>query len=89
MTGTDHRAKGTQSAQLWALTDNHTLTVKVTHNGYLKSPAKSASDQGFCGGDMSPPDGICETRNTKSGSEKGIDAGHVGNIISRAAETPL
>ncbi len=41
MTGTDHRAKGTQSAQLWALTDNHTLTVKVTHNG----GSRAMSDQ--------------------------------------------
>jgi hypothetical protein len=38
---------------------------------------------------MSPPDGTCETRNTKSGSEKGIYAGHVGDIISAAAKTPL
>ena len=60
------------------------------HNGgYLKPFAKSASDQGVCGGDMSLPDGTCETRNTKSGSEKRIDAGHVGNIVSGAAETPL
>ena len=48
-----------------------------------------ASGQGLCGGDMSPPDGTRETRNAKSGSEKRIDAGHVGNIISGAAETPL
>jgi hypothetical protein len=38
---------------------------------------------------MSPPDGTYETRNIKSGSEKGIDAGHVGDISSGAAETPL
>jgi hypothetical protein len=57
--------------------------------GYLKSPSKSASDQGLCGGDMSPPNGAYETRNIKSGSEKGIDAGHVGDISSGAAETPL
>ena len=60
------------------------------HNGgYLKSPAKSASGQGLCGGDMSLPNGKCETRNTKSGSEKGIDLGHVGDITSGAAETLL
>jgi len=39
--------------------------------GYLKSPAKSASGQRVCGGDMSPPNGTCKTRNNKSGSEKG------------------
>jgi hypothetical protein len=50
---------------------------------------KSVSDQGVCGGDMSPPNGTCETRNVKSGSKKGIDAGHVGDISSGAAETPL
>jgi hypothetical protein len=38
---------------------------------------------------MSPPNGTYETRNIKSGSEKGIDAGHVGDISSGAAETPL
>ena len=38
---------------------------------------------------MSPPNGTCETRNIKSGSEKGIDAGHVGDISFGAAETPL
>jgi len=38
---------------------------------------------------MSPPNGTCETRNIKSGSEKRIDAGHVGDISSGAAETPL
>ncbi len=38
---------------------------------------------------MSLPNGTCETRDTKSGSEKGIDAGHVGNITSGAVETPL
>jgi hypothetical protein len=56
---------------------------------YLKSPAKSVSGQVLCGGDMSLPNGTCETRNTKSGSEKGTDAGHVGDITSGAAETPL
>jgi hypothetical protein len=38
---------------------------------------------------MSPPNGTCETRNIKSGSEKKMDAGHVGDISSGAAETPL
>ena len=57
--------------------------------GYLKSPAKSASGQGVCGCDMSPSSGTCETRNIKSGSEKGTGAGHVGDITSGAAETPL
>jgi hypothetical protein len=38
---------------------------------------------------MSPPNGTYETRNIKSGSEKEIDAGHVGDITSGAAETPL
>jgi len=38
---------------------------------------------------MSSPDGAYETRNIKSGSEKGIDAGHVGDISSGAVETPL
>ena len=38
---------------------------------------------------MSPPNGTYETRNIKSGSEKGIGAGHVGDISSGAAETPL
>jgi hypothetical protein len=38
---------------------------------------------------MSPPNGTYETRNIKSGSEKGIDAGHVGNISSGTAEIPL
>jgi hypothetical protein len=38
---------------------------------------------------MSPPNGTYETRNIKSGSEKGIDAGQVGDIISGAAETTL
>jgi hypothetical protein len=38
---------------------------------------------------MSPPNGTCETRNIKSGSEKRIVAGHVGDISSGAAETPL
>jgi hypothetical protein len=38
---------------------------------------------------MSPPNGTCETRNSKSGSEKRIDAGHVGDITSGAVETPL
>ena len=41
------------------------------HGGYLKSPAKSASGQGVCGGDMSPPNGTCETRNVKSGNGSG------------------
>ena len=55
---------------------------------YLKSPAKIANGQAVCGGDMSP-NGTCETRNIKSGSEKGTVAGHVGDITSGAAETPL
>jgi hypothetical protein len=38
---------------------------------------------------MSPPNGTYETRNIKSGSEKGIDAGHVGDISSGPAETTL
>jgi hypothetical protein len=38
---------------------------------------------------MSPPNGTCETRNIKSGSETGTVAGHVGDITSGAAETPL
>jgi hypothetical protein len=38
---------------------------------------------------MSPPNGTCETRNIKSGSKKRIVAGHVGDISSGAAETPL
>ena len=38
---------------------------------------------------MSSPNGMYETRNIKSGSEKGIDAGHLGDISSGAAETPL
>jgi hypothetical protein len=38
---------------------------------------------------MSPPNGTYETRNIKSGGEKGIDAGYVGDIRSGAAETPL
>jgi hypothetical protein len=58
--------------------------------GGIWSPyRKSASDQGLCGGDMSPPNGTYETRNIKSGSEKGIDAGQVGDISAGAAETPL
>jgi hypothetical protein len=62
----------------------------LIHNDrYLKSLSKNVSDQGLCGGDMSPPNGTCETRNNKSGNEKGIDAGHVGDITSGAAETPL
>jgi hypothetical protein len=65
-----------------ALTRNRSI-------GYLKSPAKNVSDQGFCGGDMSLPNGTCEMRNNKSGNEKRIDAGHVGDITSGAAETPL
>ncbi len=56
---------------------------------YLKSPAKSASGQGVCGGDMSPPNGTCETRHVKSGSEKRVVAGQVSDITSGAAETPL
>jgi hypothetical protein len=38
---------------------------------------------------MSPPNGTYETRDVKSGSEKRIVAGHVGDITSSAAETPL
>jgi hypothetical protein len=57
--------------------------------GYLKSPSKNVTDQGLCGGDMSPPHGTRETRNIKSGSEKRINAAHVGDITSGAAETPL
>jgi hypothetical protein len=38
---------------------------------------------------MSPPNGTYEARNVKSGSEKGTVAGHVGDIISGVAETPL
>jgi hypothetical protein len=38
---------------------------------------------------MSPPNGTYETPNIKSGGEKRIDAGHVGDISSGAAETPL
>jgi hypothetical protein len=38
---------------------------------------------------MSPPNGTYEMRNIKSGSEKGIDAGHASDISSGAAETPL
>jgi hypothetical protein len=38
---------------------------------------------------MSPPDSTYQTRNIKSGSEKRIDAGHVGDISSGAAVTPL
>ena len=56
---------------------------------YLKSPAKIANGQAVCGGDMSPPNGTCETRNIKSGSEKGTVAGHLCDITSGAAETPL
>jgi hypothetical protein len=63
--------------------------LATPNGGYLKSPAKSASDQGVCGGDMSPPNGTYETRDVKSGSEKRIVAGHVGDITSSAAETPL
>jgi hypothetical protein len=59
------------------------------NGGYLESVSKNTADQGVCGGDMSLPNGTCETRNVKSGSEKGIDAGHVGDITSGAAETPL
>jgi hypothetical protein len=64
-------------------------TPSLQNGGYLKSPSKNASGQGFCGGDMSLPNGTCETRNIKSGSEKRIDAGHVGDISSGAAKTPL
>jgi len=63
-----------------ALTRNRSI-------GYLESLSKKC--QGLCGGDMSPPNGTYETRNIKSGSEKEIDAGHVGDISSGAAETPL
>jgi hypothetical protein len=38
---------------------------------------------------MSPPNGTYETRNIKSGNEKRIDAGHVGDISSGAAATPM
>jgi acetylglutamate kinase len=38
---------------------------------------------------MSSPNGTCEMRNAQSGSEKKIDAGHVGEITSGTAETPL
>jgi len=69
------------------LTETRPKSVQI--GGYLKSPSKNASGQGFCGGDMSPPNGTCETRNIKSGSEKRIDAGHVGDISSGAAKTPL
>jgi hypothetical protein len=58
--------------------------VTVQIGGYLKSLAKDASDQGVCGGDMSPPNGTCETRNIKSGSEKRMVAGHVDDITSGA-----
>jgi hypothetical protein len=68
--------------------DLEALATKQNEH-YLKSPAKTASDQGVCGDDMSPPNGTCETRNIKSGSEKGTVAGHVGDITSGAAETPL
>ncbi len=72
-------------ARFWpALSRRSTIS-----GGYLKSPSKNASGQGFCGGDMSPPNGTCETRNIKSGSEKRIDAGHVGDISSGAEKTPL
>ena len=61
----------------------------IQNGGYLKSPSKNVSGQGFCGGNMPPPNGTCETRNIKSGSEKRIDAGHVGDTSSGAAKTPL
>jgi hypothetical protein len=61
----------------------------MQNGGYLKFPSKNATDQGLCGGDMSPPNGTRETQNIKSGSETRIDAGHVGDITSGAAETPL
>jgi hypothetical protein len=38
---------------------------------------------------MSPLNGMGQTRNIKSGSEKRTVAGHVGDITSGAAETPL
>jgi len=38
---------------------------------------------------MSPPNGTCGTRDVKSGGEKRIVAGHVGDITSGAAETLL
>jgi hypothetical protein len=66
-----------------------TSTRTIQNGGYLKSSAKSASGQWVCGGDMSLPSGTCETRNIKSGSEKRTVAGHVGDITSGAAETPL
>jgi len=62
----------TQIGQIWI--GSAALVPKQDrrqNGGYLKSPAKSASGQGVCGGDMSPPNGTCETRNIKSGSEKG------------------
>ena len=65
----------TQIGQIWI--GSAALVPKQDrrqNGGYLKSPAKSASGQGVCGGDMSPPNGTCETRNIKSGSEKGTVA---------------
>jgi hypothetical protein len=80
----------TQNRQIEYAFDNRRPSGAFAHSGgYLKSPAKSAGGQGVCGGDMSPPNGMCETRNNKSGSEKGTVAGHVGDITSGAAETPL
>ena len=36
----------------------------VQSGGYLESVSKNTADQGVCGGDMSLPNGTCETRNT-------------------------
>jgi hypothetical protein len=52
-------------------------------------PCEKCQWPGVCGGDMSAPRGTCETRDIKSGSEKRIVAGHVGDITSGTAETPL
>ena len=84
----------TGTPQRYDLTHCHpgqarTVYPKSQSGGYLESVSKNTADQGVCGGDMSLPNGTCETRNVKSGSEKGIDAGHVGDITSGAAETPL
>ena len=68
---------------------NPRSTLVRHRQSYLKSPAKKCQWPGVCGGDTSPPDGTCETQNVKSGSEKGTVAGHVGDITSGAAETPL
>jgi hypothetical protein len=81
---------GTQIRQFGRGATGHGSDQDAAHSGgYLKSPPKNASDQGVCGGDMSPPNGMFETRNTKSGSEKGIDAGHAGDITSGATKTSL